>query len=333
MSYKQIIKDIKSKKFEKIYLLHGDEPYFIDCISNALMEHVLEEHERDFNQAVLYGKETTIAQIIAEAKQFPMMSERRLVMVKEAQNLGKNLADLLSYAEQANDSTVLVICHKHSTIDGRSKLATYCAKNHLVFKSEKPKDYLLVDSITELARDLGYMMSPKASFLLAEFIGNDLSRIANELEKLSLLVEKGQTINEVHIEENIGISKEYNIFELNKAIGLRDVPKAMQIINYFEKNPKSASLPGIIINLFGLFRNLLKLHFWTGSDQEYMQANNIKHPFFLKEYRSYQKIYPKQILSRNIALLHEYDLKSKGINNKDFEEMQLAQELIFKLMH
>ncbi|MBU2020500.1 MAG: DNA polymerase III subunit delta [Bacteroidetes bacterium] len=333
MSYKQIISDIESKKFSNIYLLHGEESYYIDRISDAIIKHALEDHERDFNQSILYGKEITVGNIIDEAQQFPMMAERRLVVVREAQNLKKSISELAKYAEHPTSTTILVICYKYDNIDGRSSLVSKCSKTQTVFKSEKIRDYQLVDYVTSLVQENGYQITNKAAMLFAESVGTDLSRIFTELTKLSVLIEKGQQINEVHIEENIGISKDYNIFELTKAVGLRDVPKAIRIVDYFEKNPKNASLVMITGNLFGLFSKLMRMHFWKDSDQALMKSIRISHPFILKEHRNYQKIYPPKKISANIGYLHEYDLKSKGVNNKDFTEMQLARELIFKLMH
>jgi DNA polymerase-3 subunit delta len=333
VSYANIIKDIKQKKFAPVYLLHGEESYYIDRISDAILEHSLEEHEKDFNLSILYGKETDITTIVAEAKGYPMMAERRVVIVREAQELKRKLPDLLPYVENPQPSTVLVICHKHSSFDGRSKLSSAINKKGVVFKSDKVRDYQLQDYIQGIVKELGYDISHKACSLLAESIGADLSRIHNELNKLSILIEKGQTINDVHIEENIGISKDYNNFELVEAVGKRDVPKAMRIVDYYDKNPKSGNLIMITSTLFGLFSKLMRLHFTKGSDAEAMKAAKITHPFILKQYRQYQKIYPPKKINTNIGLLHEYDLKSKGLGNREFSDMELAKELLFKLMH
>lgn len=333
MSYANIIKDIKQKKFAPVYLLHGEESYYIDRISDAILEHSLEEHEKDFNLSILYGKETDVSTIIAEAKGYPMMAERRVVIVREAQELKRKLPDLLPYVENLQPSTVLVICHKHGTVDGRSKLATTINKVGVAFKSEKVRDYQLQDYIQGIVKEMGYDISHKACSLLAESIGSDLSRIHNELNKLSILIEKGQTINDVHIEENIGISKDYNNFELVEAVGKRDVPKAMRIIDYYDKNPKSGNLIVITSSLFGLFSKIMRLHFAGNSDAEAMKVAKITHPFILKQYRQYQKVYPPKKINANIGLLQEYDMKSKGLGNREFTDMELAKELLFKLMH
>jgi DNA polymerase-3 subunit delta len=330
---KQILKDIKDKKFQQVYLLHGDEPYYIDLIADAILEHTLEEHEKDFNLTIAYGKDAEPLALISEAKSFPMMSERRVVILREAQSL-KGINDLERYVVQPNPSTIFVICHKYKTVDGRSGLAKASAKNGLVFKSEKIKDYLVPDYISKMCHEMSYSITPKASMLLSEFLGNDLSKIHNELSKLALLIEKGSQINEVHIEENIGISKDYNIFELVNAVGERDVPKAFKIVDYFSKNPKSGGLIQVTSQLFTFFSRLMRMHFMTFSGNDQVDSVALKvHPFVLKKYKQQLKIYPPKKISANIAFLSEYDLKSKGVGNATFDEMELMRELIYKILH
>ena len=253
MSYNKIISDIKQNKFSNIYLLHGEESYYIDRIEEALIQNVLEDHERDFNQSVLYGKDITVGNILDEVQQFPMMSERRLVIVREAQNLKKSISELVKYAESPMKSTILVICYKYENLDGRSSFVSRCTKEQTVFKSEKVRDYQLVEYLTSLVKENGFSITPKAANLFAESVGTDLSRIFTELTKISVILQKGEQINEDHIALNVGISKEYNVFELTKAVAMRDVPKAMRIVDYFEKNPKSTSIVVIVSNMFGLF--------------------------------------------------------------------------------
>lgn len=331
MTYTQIINNIKQKKFEKIYLLHGEEPYYIDRICDAIIENALEDHERDFNQTIAYGKDCDPIALINEARGYPLMAERRLIVIKEAQGL-KSMEDLETYLKNPSDSTIFVVCHKYKTVDGRSSFAKEAGKLGLVFKSEKIKDYTLPEYIIGIAKEMGFQMTQKSSMLLAEFLGNDLSRIHNEINKLAILLEKGSTINEVHIEENIGISKDYNVFELVNAVSVRDVPKAFKIVDYFDKNPKAASIVVITSQLFTLFSRLMRLHFMEVSEAEAARILKM-HPYALKMLNPSLKIYPAKKISSNIAHLYEYDLKSKGLGNSTFEEMDLVRELIYKLMH
>ncbi|MEY4658288.1 MAG: polymerase subunit delta, partial [Bacteroidota bacterium] len=267
MDHKLVLKDIRNKKFEKMYFLHGEEAYFIDAICDALIEHALEDHERDFNQTILYGKDAEVLSLISELKAYPMMSERRLVVLKEAQSF-KNLDDLEAYADQPSESTIFVVCHKYKTFDARKKVLKSFAKNGLVFKSDKVREYHLADWISNHVKTIGYSINSKASMLLAEFLGTDLGRIVKELEKLAILLPPGTTIDETHIELNIGISKDYNVFEFVNAISARNTEKAFKIIQYFEYNPKAADITVIISNLFKFFSQIMRIHFLPNKSHE-----------------------------------------------------------------
>lgn len=332
MDHKLIIKEISAKKFEKIYFLHGEEPYFIDAITEAIVEHALEDHERDFNQTILYGRDSEVLSIISEAKGYPMMSERRLVVLKEAQDL-KDIDELSTYFESPSDQTILVINYKYKKFDSRKKALKAAAKNGLVFLSEKVPEYKLADWISAFVATTGYSITPKASFILAEFLGNDLSKITKEIEKLQLLVEKGTTINEIHIEENIGISKDYNVFELVNAVSSHDVIKANKIVDYFNHNPKAGNIVAIIPSLFNHFSQLMKIHFLENKSRESVASAVKVHPFVAGQLLAATKIYAPKKIAANIAALHDYDLKSKGIGNASFSSGQLLKELIYILMH
>jgi DNA polymerase III subunit delta len=332
MDHKSIIQDIKKKQFKPVYLLHGEEPYYIDMISKAIIENALEDHERDFNQMIVYGKDAEVLSIISEAKGYPMMAERRLVVVREAQDL-KDIELLENYFANPEPTTVLVIMYKYKKFDSRKKVFKEASKNGLAFCSDKIKDYQLVDWINNYLKTTDFSITPKASTLLADFLGNDLSKITNELDKLALLLQKGTTINEVHIEENIGISKDYNVYELTNAIAVRDVNKAFTIVNYFEHNPKSGELVVVIGNIFNLFFKLMRVHFSNNKSNEALSQLLKIHPFAVKELLNASKIYPPKMISRNISYLYEYDLKSKGVNNTSFTKADLMKELIYKLMH
>jgi DNA polymerase-3 subunit delta len=244
MDHKLLLKDIKNKKFEKMYFLHGEEAYFIDLLSDAIMEHAMEEHERDFNQTILYGKDTELLALISELKAYPMMAERRLVVLKEAQDF-RNMDGLEKYAEDPSDTTIFVICHKYKTFDARKKILKSVAKNGTVFKSDKVREYQLADWIQQYVKSTGYGINSKGSMLLAEFLGTDLGRIVKELEKLAILLPAGTTIDETHIELNIGISKDYNVFEFVNAISARNIEKAFKIIL------KDPNVKAILINIVG----------------------------------------------------------------------------------
>ncbi len=225
------------------------------------------------------------------------------------------------------------MCYKHKKFDTRKKLIKTAASNGLVFLSDKVRDYKLVDWISNYARDTGYQITPKASMLLAEFLGTDLSRISNELEKLSILVEKGTAINEVHIEENIGISKDYNFFELQNAFAERDYVKASKIVNYFEKNPKMGPLIPIVSNLFSYHTKLMRIHFMKDKSRESLASSLGINPFVVAQYTNAAKIYNPKKLAENIAILQEYDLKSKGIDNASISDGDLMKEMIYRLMN
>jgi DNA polymerase-3 subunit delta len=332
MDHKLIIKNIRQKQFEKIYFLHGEEPFFIDAISDAIVENAMDDSERDFNQTIVYGKECDAGTIIADAKSYPMMGERRLVVIKEAQEF-KDIDLLESYFNHPVDSTIFVICYKYKKFDTRKKLIKVAAANGLVFLSEKVRDYKLVDWISTHAREVGYQITPKASMLLAEFLGADLGRIVNELDKLSILVEKGTMINEVHIEENIGISKDYNFFELANAFAERDNLKASKIVNYFEKNPKMGPLIPIISNLFSYHTKLMRIHFAKDKSPAALASVLGVAPFLVAQHTQAAKIYNPKKLAENISILQEYDLKSKGIENASIPDGELLKEMMFRLMN
>ena len=332
MDHKLIIRDIEAGKFEKIYFMHGEEAFFIDAITNAIIKHALEDHERDFNQTILYGKDSDALSVISEAKGYPMMAERRLVILKEAQDF-KGLDDLAPYFESPSDQTIFVVNYKYKKYDSRKKSIKAAAKNGLVYKSDKVPEYKLAEWINTYVSSSNYSITPKASMLIAEFLGNDLSKIVNELEKLQILVEEGTTINEIHIEENIGISKDYNVFELVNAISIGDVSKANKIVDYFDHNPKATSIIMVVSSLFNHFSKLMKIHFLQNKSREAVAAAVKVPPFVAGQLMSATKLYNPKKIAANIAILHEYDLKSKGLGNSSFTHGQLMKELVYRLMH
>jgi DNA polymerase III subunit delta len=334
MDYKSIIKDIKSKTFKPLYLLQGDEGYYIDVIVKELQKNVLKEHEKDFNETIVYGKDCDVLSVITDASAYPMMSDYKLVIIKEAQYIkDKDLEILEKYTNNPSASTVFVLALKYKKLDARKKVTKNFSSKGIVFNSEKLKDYQLGAWLSDFLKSKNYTITPKANTLLVDSLGNDLSRIVNELDKLSIIVQSGTTINEVHIEENIGISKDYNVFELNNAILIRDFVKAIKIADYFKHNPKSGPLPQIISSLYTLFSRIMRIHFSKDSSESYLASYLKLHPFVVKELMKGIKIFPPKKAAANISILHEYDLKSKGVNNSNFTDSDLLKELIYKLLH
>ena len=332
MDHKLLLKEIRNKKFEKIYFLHGEEPYFIDVLTKAIQDNALEESERDFNQSILYGKDAEVLSLISELKSYPMMAERRLVILKEAQYF-KAIEQLESYLENPANSTIFVICYKYKTFDARKKTLKNALKNGVVFKSEKVKEYQLAEWIQQYIKTTGYELTSKACMLLIESLGNDLGRIVKELEKLAVLIEKGTIINENHIEENIGISKDYNVFELTNAVANKDNFKALKIVDYFDHNPKAADLVFVISNLFKFFSQIMRIHFLPNKSREAVAQALGVHPFVAGELTNAKNKYDPRKIAANIALIHEYDLKSKGVGNTSATQGELMREMVYQLIH
>ncbi len=332
MEYANILKNIQAKQFEKIYFLHGEEGFFMDIITKMLIENVLEEHEKDFNQSIYYGKDCDLLNVLSDAKGYPMMAEQKLVIIKEAQDIKPSDFDLIEkYFNDPSDQTIFVINYKYKKFDSRKKLFKLAQKVGLVFHSEKVRDYNLPKWISGFVKGKGFGITEKASMLLAEFLGTDLGLIAKEIDKLSLLIEKGTTINEVHIEDNIGISKDYNMFELSNAFSLRDINKTYKIIDHFEHNPKAGNIIPIISMLFNSHIQLMKYHFLP-SKQNAAQVLRVA-PFLVKKIAQTATIYNPKKLAFNITVLHEYDLKAKGVGNSNFSQGDLMKEMFYKLMH
>ncbi len=330
---KQIEEDIRNGNPKPIYFLMGDEPYYIDKITAFMEKNLLPEAERDFNQIVLYGKDVTMVEVISYAKKYPMMAERQVVIVKEAQELAKQMDDLLAYAENPMKTTVLIFSYKYKTLDKRKKVSKAIAGNGCLFESKKLYENQIGEWITNNLKDSGYLIDPKATLMLVEFLGTDLSKIHNELEKLMFILPKGTLINDVHIEENIGISKDFNNFELEKALSEKDVVKANQIINYFAQNPKNNPLVMTISLLNSFFTKLLIYH--GLKDKGKINASKVLgvNPYFLTKYQTAARKYPMRKVSQIITFLRDADVKSKGVGAVNLPQGDLLKELIFKILH
>ena len=339
----QLFKDIGNRAFKPVYLLHGEESYFIDKITSFIEDKVLSEAEKSFNQTILYGKDSDVITIVNTAKRFPMMSDYQLIIVKEAQDLkwakgaddDKKASDpLLAYLENPLKSTILVLCYKHGKFDKRKKVYKAIDKNGLVFESAEIYADKIATWVESFVAEKGYRIQIQAAVLLAEYLGNNLSKVANELEKLMLSIPATREITVDDVQANIGISKEYNVFELQTAIARRDVLKANQIINYFADNPKANPMVLVLGTLNNYFTKILRYHYTADKSQHVLAKELGVHPFFVKEYELAGKAYSKEKAFRVISHLRESDLKTKGVDaTGNTSDGELMKELVFKIMH
>lgn len=311
----------------------GEEPYYIDKISDFIEDNVLDEAEKGFNQMVLYGRDVTIDDIVSNAKRFPMMAEKQVVIVKEAQDLSRSIEKLVSYVENPQTTTVLVLNYKYKKLDKRKALYKALNKSQsVVFDSKKLYDNQVPDWIRRVLKGQGYDISPKASQMLVEFLGTDLSKVNNELNKLKIVLPKGTQITPEHIEENIGISKDFNNFELRKAVGERNVVKAHRIAKYFADNPKDNPMVVTVSLLFSFFSQLMKLHGLNDKSPRNVASALKVNPYFVNEYILAARNYPMRKVSSVIALLREFDVKSKGVGANAVPQGDLLKELLVKIL-
>jgi len=340
MTATEIIKDLSNKKYKPVYLLHGEEPYYIDLISNFVEHKLLSDAEKGFNQTVLYGKDTDVMTVLNASKRYPMMADYQVVLVKEAQDMkwGSDDADkktinpLLSYLENPLPSTILVFCYKYGKFDKRKKTYKAIEKSGLIFDSAPLYDSKIPAWIEDFIGGKGYKINQQATFMIAEYLGNDLPKIANELEKLLLNTVAGQEITLKHVHDNIGISKEYNVFELQTALSKKDAFKANQIINYFEANPKANPMVLVLGNLNNFFSKVLAYHYLKEKPQQNIASALGVNPYFLKDYELAARSYNYGKTMQIISYLREYDLKSKGLDS-NAEDGGLMKELVFKILH
>lgn len=328
---KGIVSEINSGEPKPIYFLMGEEPYYIDKITDYIAQHVLNEEEKGFNQMVLYGKDASIEEIVAGAKRFPMMANHQVLIVKEAQHLSRTIENLVAYAENPQPTTVLVLCYKYKKLDRRKKLYKAIQKHGEIFESKKLYENQVIDWIRRTLSGKGYKISPKASALLVEFLGTDLGRINNELEKLTLVLSKEDEITPEAIEKNIGFSKDFNNFELKKALGEKDMTKATRIIDYFSNNPKDNPFVVTIGTLNTFFTQLLQYHGLKDHSPKNVSSVLGVNPYFVSEYSVAAKNYPMKRVSQIIASLRELDLKSKGVNANNMGQADLLKELLVKV--
>jgi len=336
VTYDGIMRDLQARKFAQVYYLCGDESYYIDKISDYIAEHVLQPEERDFNQTVLFGSDVTASQVVDAARRYPMMSEYQVVIVKEAQNI-KNTDALEKYMKQPLKSTVLVMCHKNGKIDGRKREYVKAIQQAgVLFESMKMKEYQLPAFIEKYLKERQVSIDPKSSQLIAEAIGSDLSRLTSELEKVLIsLPEQDRRVTPQVVEEQIGVSKDFNSFELRDAIVNRNIFKANQIINYFDKNPKAGSIYSFLPMLFNYFQNLMIAYYAPQRQSQEAVAAwlELKSPWAAKDYMTGMRNYSGVKVMQIIGKLREIDAKSKGLDNPNTPAGELMKELIFYILH
>ena len=333
LSCDDILKELRAKQYRPIYYLMGEESYYIDLIADYITENVLTETEKEFNLTVVYGADVDVATVINAAKRYPMMSEYQVVVVKEAQAI-RNIEELSYYLQKPLNSTILVVCHKHGTLDKRKKLAAEVEKAGILFESKKIKDSQLPAFINSYMKRKGIDMEPKATAMLADFVGTDLSRLTGELEKLIITLPNGQKrVTPEQIEKNIGISKDNN-FELRSALVEKDVLKANKIIKYFEENPKTNPIQMTLSLLFNFYSNLM-LAYYSPEKTEQGVASwlGLKSPWAARDYLTAMRRYNGVKTMQIIGEIRYADAKSKGINNASMNDGDILRELVFKILH
>ena len=348
----QILLDLKRKILKPVYFLSGEEPHYIDLISDFIEKNILEESEREFNQTVVYGKDIDLAGVLGLAKQFPMMSDYQVVIVKEAQNIKElnksagddddvtatkgpkpNTEQFINYIKTPQPSTILVFCYKYKTIDKRSAIAKALQKHAVYLETKKLYDNQVPEWIGNYLKNQGYSIGPKASFLMSEFLGNDLSKISNEINKLLISLPVGGEVTANMVQDNIGISKDFNVFELQDALSKKDILKCNRIINYFASNEKEHPAVMVLSSLFSYFSKVLKYQFLSDKSKFAAAGALGVNPFFVDGYAKAAMHYNTLKLKHIFAYLKEYDLKTKGVDNSGINNGELMKELVFKIMH
>jgi len=332
MTYEEIFSNLKKKIYHPVYFLMGEETYFIDKISDYISDNVLTEAEKGFNQTIMYGKDTEPHNIIANARRFPMMSNYQVIIIREAQNI-KNIEELESYVKNPLKSTILVINYKYKTLDKRKTFPKLIDQKGILFEAKKIYDNQLPAWIINYLKNQQYTITPQAAAMLSEYLGADLSKVVNELDKLIISLPAGVQITPDHIEKNIGISKEFNVFELQNALGERDLLKANRIINYFGANPASNPIPIVIASLFSYFSKILNYHFLDDKSQNNVASVLQVHPFFVKTYVAAAKNYNIKKLVEIVSILREFDMKSKGWGGISATPADLQREMIYRILH
>jgi DNA polymerase III subunit delta len=340
-SYEEIVRDLKNKIYSPVYFLLGEEAYYIDQVSDYIEEHVLDAMEKEFNQTVIYGRETETLALLSITKRYPMMANYSVVIVKEAQDLkyfkreiGKSDQDpLLHYILNPLSSTVLVFCYKYGTIDKRTKFYKSLQKHAIIFESKKIYENKIPEWVSSYLQQRGVKIKAPAAQLIADYLGSDLSKVANECDKLLLNVKQGSEIDVLQIEQNIGISKDFNVFELNTALAKRQVEKVFRIANYFKANAKANPFIVTLGTVYSFFTKVLLYHSLTDRSKPAVAAALGVNPFFIGDYETAARNYSQNKSINIIGLLREYDLKSKGIDSATVAEGDLLREMLYKILN
>lgn len=338
MTAEEILQKLKNKQYAPVYFLQGEEPYFIDLIADYIEQNALSASEKGFNQVILYGKDVDVSTIMLQAKRYPMMSERSVVIVKEAQAITdidkeSGMKQLETYLQQPLPSTILVFCYKHKVLDGRKSLAKAVAKHAVLLTTKKLYDNQVPGWINGYIKSKSLQISPKATMMLSEYIGSDIARLANEIDKLAINLQPNQTIDEQMVQENVGISKEYNIFELQTALIQGNVLKANRIVHFFEANPKNNPLIPNLTLLFSFFTKLVCLHAAADKSEAAISKSLGNRSFLVKEYLQALRVFNYYRTAQIIHFIRIADLQSKGIEGGNMTEGEIMRELVFKILH
>ena len=331
MPVERIITEWQKGVFKPVYWLEGEEEYFIDKVVHYAEHHILSENEASFNLSIFYGRDAAWADIINACRRYPMFAERQVVLLKEAQQM-RDIEKLEAYVENPLHSTVFVVSYKNKKVDGRTKFAKLLKEKGVLISTKKIYDNQLPEWIHELAVSKGLSISPKGLALLADHIGNDLTRIENEVEKMMVNLGKRKTITEEDIEEFVGVSKEFNVFELQSALARKDLAKAIRIIQYFEANPKAAPIQLILPSLYGFFSKVFMVFGANTIDEKAIATAIGINPFFSKDYLQAARMYKYEEVENALLLLHNYNLKSIGVNDAGTEDASLLKEMVVKMM-
>lgn len=331
MSAEKIIGDWKKKNFKPLYWLEGEEDYYIDLVMDYAEHKILNESETGFNLSVFYGKDANWADVVNACRRYPMFADKQVVLLKEAQQM-RDIDKLEGYIENPLPSTIFVVSYKEKTLDKRTKLYKTIKKDGEVFTSEKIRDYKMVEWVKDYVAQQEFEMTPKAIALLVEFVGNDLSRVTNELEKVTVNLGNRKSITEDDIEKYVGISKEYNAFELQNALAVKDMAKAIKIIQYYESNPKAAPIQLVLPSLYNFFSKLYSIYGMPDKTENGVKSLFYNNPFAAKEGLAAAKLYGYEGVEKALLLLHEYNLKSVGINNAGVSDGSLMKEMVVKMM-
>tara|TARA_Y100000589_G_C27186963_1_gene643118 strand:- start:1148 stop:2152 length:1005 start_codon:yes stop_codon:yes gene_type:complete len=334
LKYNEAIQSINNSQYFPVYFLQGENTHYIDEITKLLIDKVLDESERDFNQTIFYGKETTVDQIIDAARRYPVMSSYQLIIVKEAQHLNRVFDKFEGYFKDPVPTTILVFNFKNKKLDKRKAVGKLLSQRKFIIDLDAIKDYQIPEWVLSCAKKHQLKMDQKASILISEFLGNDLSSIDSTLQKLKLLISSNQIVDVDIVQQHVGFSKDFNLFELQNAIAAKNIQKANFIAKHFAHNPKNYPLVLTLGNLYSFFTKLMKYHFYVNQLSNTQLAAKVGvNPYFLKQYEQASRNYSKGKLAKIFGYLRDYDLMSKGVGNSSVKDDEILKEMIFKIMH